>query len=89
MQCRRVQCADATHHPFISLDGAEYVHKSTRIEGDFAYIDSDFVKAGVSLGLSDDPDVPSFVWRDGRWQGYMSEEELADEAPCDPFSFGE
>ena len=56
----------------VSLDGAEYVHKGTRIEGDFAYLDFDFVfvKDGVSLGVGDVfSDDPTFVWRDRRLRG--------------------
>ena len=66
---------------FLSLEGAEYIRKTTRIEGDFAYIESDFVRDGAIL-TSNDTDEPGYVWRNGGWQGYMSEVALAEEAPC-------
>jgi len=34
---------------------------------------------GFSFGLSDESDDPTFVGRDGRWEGYTSDEERAKE----------
>ena len=54
-----------------------------RVEGDYGWVNLRFQKDGLELDFGGEDDEPSFVWQEDNWVAYVSEEELAQEAPCD------
>ena len=68
---------------FLGLsDGMSVTVRSTRIDGDEAYVDYRWEQDGVELTLGEDTGEPAFVWTDGVWVSYVSPEDLAEENPC-------
>ena len=65
-------------------DGLTFTLHRVWIEGEYGYVDAEWVKDGVAWGFDEEgePD-PSFVWVDSAWAVYVSPEEMAKDDPCE------